>query len=238
MEPIPETVEAINELDPSADPDGNVLANLIELANRGQEIVPDLVGVSIGLLDHGLTFTLVATAEEISLFDAIQYLAGGPCVDGAHTNEVIEFNRDDGLNEEDWQLFAEVTAERAVRSSLTLPLVSGGSVTGTVNLYAASLRAFEGHHDVLAQVFGAWATGAVANADLSFMTRRNAQAAPQKLRDQIDIDVATGIVAAQLGLDVAAASARLLDAATRAGVSLLEIARGIIGARKRGRDEI
>jgi hypothetical protein len=52
MEPIPETVEAVNELDPSAD-DGTLLASLCERASRAQQIVPDLVGVSVAALDHG-----------------------------------------------------------------------------------------------------------------------------------------------------------------------------------------
>src|SRR3954453_6300390 len=85
LEPIPETVEAVANLDPAAD-DGSLLADLIRLSRRGEEIVPDLVGVSLARLDQDLTFTLVATAEEIAVLDAIQYAAGGPCVESAHTN--------------------------------------------------------------------------------------------------------------------------------------------------------
>jgi len=71
MEPIPETVEAVNELDPSAD-DGTLLASLSGRATRAQKVVPDLVGVSIAWLDHGLTLTLVATAPEVAVLDAVQ----------------------------------------------------------------------------------------------------------------------------------------------------------------------
>jgi hypothetical protein len=104
---------------------------------------------------------------------------------------------------------------------------------GTVNLYAASRRAFVGHHEQLADVFGGWAAGAVANADLSFTTRKEAERAPQRLRNQNLIDVATRIVAAQLGVDVETAVARLRDAASRAGVSLLQLARDVVSARER-----
>ena len=82
MEPIPETVEAVNELDPAVD-DGSLLADLIRLASRAQEIVRDLVGVSIAGFDHGLTFTLVATAQEVAFLDSVQYVAGGPCVEAS-----------------------------------------------------------------------------------------------------------------------------------------------------------
>jgi len=232
MEPIPETVEAVDGLDPSVD-DFDILEHLTELGNRAQEIVPDLVGVSIGRIAKGLTFTLVATAAEIAVLDGIQYIAGGPCVDGAHSKEVREFNRDDVLDEEGWRLFAEATAAPAVHSTLTLPVLTEDRVVGTVNLYAASERAFVGHHDALAEVFGAWAAGAVANADLSFTTRKQAQAAPQRVQQEHFIDVATGIVAAQLGVDVDTAWVRLHDAAVRAGVTLAQLARNIVDARER-----
>lgn len=229
MEPIPETVQAVEALDASSD-DGRLLADLTRQASRAKEIVPDLVGVSIAPLNDGLTFTLVATTEDVAVLDAIQYVAGGPCVEGAHAEQVMQFEQN-VLDEERWRLFAEATAARAVRSTLTLPVLRAGHVVGTVNLYAASRRAFGGHHEQLAEVFGAWASGAVANADLSFSTRTEAQAAPQRARDRCVIDVAIGIVAAELGLRVDAAEDRLRDAASRAGVSLLTVAREIVRAR-------
>jgi GAF domain-containing protein len=232
MEPIPETVEAVDELDPSAHaPD--LLASLTRLASRAREIVPDLVGVSTAVLEEGITFTLVATTHEIAVLDAIQYAAGGPCVDGAHTDEVLEFDAEDTLDEEQWRLFAEATAAHNVRSTLTLPLVRDGRVEGTVNLYAASRRAFVGHHEALAEIFGAWALGAVANADLSFTTRLEAEAAPGRVRERNLIDVAIGILAAQLETDPATAEERLRDAARRAGATLVGLSREIIDAHTR-----
>lgn len=230
MEPIPETVQAVHELDPVDS--GELLPRLTELANRAQRIVPDLVGASIARLEEGLTFTLVATAVEIAVLDGIQYAAGGPCVDGAYTKQVGGFQSGDVLDEDRWRLFAEATGAHAIRSTLTLPIIADERVAGTVNLYAASRRAFVGHHEELADVFGAWAAGAVANADLSFTTRRKAQAAARQLREQTWIDVAAGILSAYLGIDVEAAEDRLREAAARAGVSAVEIARTVVRARE------
>lgn len=236
LEPIPETIEAADNLDPAVD-DGSLLPELMQLASRAHEIVPDLVGVSIARLDRGLTFTLVATAAEIAVLDAVQYLAGGPCVEGAHEDQVLEFEPD-VLHEERWRLFAEVTAAVAVRSTLTLPVLSDGQVSGSVNLYAASRRAFVGHHDQLAEVFGAWAAGAVANADLTFTTRKEAERAPQRVRNEAVIDLATGIAAAQLGVDVETALTRLREAAGLAGISLLQLARDVVHARQRQNGDV
>jgi GAF domain-containing protein len=230
MEPIPETVEAVDNLDPSGD-EVDLLAHLRLLSERAKTIVPDLVGISVARLDHGLTFTLAATDDEVAVLDAVQYVAGGPCVEGAHEREIKQFERDDVLDEERWRLFAEATAAHTVRSTLTLPVVSAGRTAGSVNLYAASRRAFQGHHEELAEIFGAWAAGAVANADLSFSTRSEAQAAPRHVADRHAVDVATGIVAAQLGVDVQDALARLREAAEQAGVSLPHLAREIVHAR-------
>ncbi|MFZ2013295.1 MAG: GAF domain-containing protein [Nocardioides sp.] len=167
------------------------MAELCLLADRAQDIVPDLVGVSLARLAYGLTFTVVATAPEIAVLDGIQYLAGGPCVNAAHTNQPVRFDNDDPLDEERWRFFAQATAAHTVRTTLTLPLMNQGRALGTVNLYAASQRAFLGHHDELAGIFGAWAAGAVTNADLAFTTRREAQAAPDRVRKQLVIDLAT-----------------------------------------------
>jgi GAF domain-containing protein len=238
MEPIPETVEALDELDPSDGATG-LLDHLAKLAAQGQAVVPDLVGVSLARYDHGLTFTLVATPAEIAVLDAVQYAASGPCVEGAHEGRAREYHDDDILDEASWRLFAEATASRAVRSTLTLPLVGeDGGVLGTVNLYGGSPRAFVGHHQQLAEIFGAWAAGAVANADLSFMTLRAARQAPAVVREATLIDTAVGILAADLDVDVDTAERRLRVAAEAGGVTVVDLAREIVDRqRKQDPDE-
>lgn len=62
--------------------------------------------------------------------------------------------------------------------------------------------------------------GAVANADLSFSTRRVAEQAPKHLRDQARVDVACGIAAALQDIDVESALDRLKGAAQRAGIPM------------------
>jgi len=233
MEPIPATAEALDELDSELDA-GVRLRRLQSLAENARELVPDLVGVSIGYLEHELTFTLVATATELAVLDAVQYIAGGPCVDGAHAREVREFSDDDVLDEDRWRLFAEATAARAIRSTLTLPVVREGKVIGTVNLYAATGRAFVGYHEALAEIFGAWAAGAITNADLSFTTREQAAQTPDRVRARSLIDVAAAMIAVADDVGLDEAEAILRDAAARAGVSALELAQQIVDTGEDG----
>ena len=230
-EPIPPTDKALDEFDATGGAP-NLRNDLVQLATRAQAVVPELIGVSIAALRDGLTFTLMASDAEIAALDAIQYAAGGPCVDGAQEDQVQEFEQADAMDEERWQFFAEATAAHAVQSTLTLPIVTDGQVTGTVNLYAGSRRAFAGHHEALAEIFGAWAAGAVINSDLSFTTRELAQRAPEQMQDHAILDLAVGMLAARLGCDVPTARERLRDAAQRAAITDMELARTIVNARR------
>ena len=231
MEPIPETREALDELDPV---DEGLLEQLLAQARRVRELVPDCVGISLASRVHGVTLTLVATSAEIAVLDGIQYLADGPCIRALDEARLIEVTEPDlsALDEDSWQLFAEATAARAVRSTLTLPIMAGDRAMGTVNLYAASRHAFTGLHDELADVFGAWAPGAVSNADLSFETRRRAREAPAQLRDSARIATAVGIIAVTREVDEPTARTALSNAARQAGIDEVRLAEAIIRMRE------
>ena len=235
MQPLRATREAIDELEPMSDGD-DLLEQLLARGRRVRELAPDCVGLSLSSSANQLTFTLVASDLDIAVLDAIQYVDDGPCVEAVRSDRVVEFHRagqpGDPTAEHGWRLFAEATAAFGVRSTLTLPILSRGQVTGSVNLYAASLRAFDGLHDELAEIFDAWAPGAVTNADLSFSTRRRALEAPAKLRAAAKIAAATGIIAAVRNLDEQAARTALRDAAACAGVDELALAEALLRIRQ------
>ena len=122
-------------------------------------------------------------------------------------------------------------------SSLSLPIREDGDegqVVGSVNLYGASGNAFTGHHDQLAAVFGAWAAGAVSNADLSFSTRLAAAASPARARERSLLYEAAGMLAESEHVDVGSAERRLREAAARAGLTDVQIARAVLAAHPPG----
>lgn len=227
MEPIPETVEALDELDSHLD-DDTILDQLHRSAGLARGLAPDLVGLSIAVHEHGITFTLVATDDEIAALDGVQYLTSGPCVDAMDNEHGIATTSDDLFSEPRWSAFAQATAAAGVRSTLTFPILEGDKVTGTVNLYGRTEHTFDGKHGLLATVFSAWAPGAVTNADLSFSTRRVAEQAPARLREDALISAATGILAASRSVPIEAARAQLEESAARAGVPVGKLARVII----------
>jgi GAF domain-containing protein len=223
MEPVPETARVMRQLSGQ----GNLDLDLGLMAEHAQAIVPDCVGLSLGLVEAGLTFTLVSTEAALAGLDAAQYLDGGPCVAAAERGEPVSVNTRDLMDEERWQMFSRASAARGVASTLSLPILHEGRVVGGVNLYASSPGAFEGRHEALAEALGASAEGAITNADLSFITRQAAAEAPARLEAQNDIDMATGMIAARLGLDIKTARVRLRQAAARAGITEAQAARAL-----------
>ena len=128
VEPTPETEKAFAEL---ARYGGIGLLDLVlDMGRQAKRIVPQCVGLSLGLFEEGLTFTLQASTDEIAALDAIQYLDGGPCVDAAHNNETIQTTLEDAIDEDRWHMFARASSAAGVASSLTLPLLRAGRVVG------------------------------------------------------------------------------------------------------------
>jgi hypothetical protein len=226
MEPIPETAALIEELGRFHDRD--LLEGLQSQAEAVRELVPDLVGLSLAAFEEGVAFTLVASAADVAVLDAVQYVVGGPCVESPHAEQVREYDADVPEDELRWQTFARATAARAVATTLTLPVLRDGSVIGTVNLYAASARAFHGLHREIAAIFDAWAPGAITNADLSFQTRRTAEQAPVRARAVMRVNLAVGMLMEAHSVDADTARELLEEAARRAGVDLERLAESLV----------
>jgi hypothetical protein len=86
LEPRPETSDALRDLGKYGDT--AVADSLNDVATHVQAVVPDLVGMSLGLVRGGLTFTLVASNETAARLDCVEYLDGGPCVAAGHSGDV------------------------------------------------------------------------------------------------------------------------------------------------------
>jgi len=226
---VPETEKLLNRLISYGDTE--VALVLMAMGRRAQQIVPECVGLSLGLVEEGLTFTLVASDAAVAGLDAVQYLDGGPCVAGTQDGETLQVTSQELMDEQRWQMYARATAASGVASSLSLPIETDGRVIGGVNLYASTPDAFSGRHEELAAALGASAEGAMTNADLSFSTRLKAAQASQTFEEQTDVAIAVGIIAEQQGVDTATARERLREAAARAGITEAQAARTVKAIR-------
>ena len=153
MRPIAATVEAVDELDAYLD-DGTLLDRLVDIGDRVRAVVPDTIGLSVTSTQQGVTFTLVATDEELAVLERV-----APVPEPGPTG-------DDPCDEGSWRQAGRERGEAGMRSTLTLPVLVLGLVRGSVHLYGASDHAYDGHHEEVARICGAWAAGAVTNADL------------------------------------------------------------------------
>src|SRR4051812_15096963 len=230
LRPVAESREALDWLS-SYGQGRDVETSLLEMGRGVRQIVPECVALSLCYAGTDYTFTLIADNREAALIDALQYIDSGPCERTMHTGETTAVNGP--LAEERWQLLARGWSTAGVASSLSMPVMDEGGVIGGVNLYASTPTAFDGHHEELATVCGAWAGGAVTNADLDFTSRIRAAATPARMRDKTTVDVASGLLAEYLGTDLPTAIQRITTSAQRAGVAVSELARFILDAHER-----
>jgi transcriptional regulator with GAF, ATPase, and Fis domain len=232
VEPIPETREALRRL--SALGDEDLGQDLDEAAARLTVRLPGLVGFSISIVRERLTFTYLASAPAAAGLDAMQYLDGGPCEQAVRDGHVIAVDHDDLFHEGRWQLFAQAGRAFGVASTVSLPIIEGSEVVGTVNVYGAASDTFDGRHDELARLFGAWAPGAVTNADLLFESRLEATHAVERLEDVSVVDRAVALLVAAQAVTPEQARDSLAQAAAQAGLSVVQTARlALHGGRPR-----
>lgn len=222
MDPIPETVDVLHRLR-ETERDPLVLAGLGALTDRVQQLVPSCVGLSIGVAESGLTLTFVSRSSQLSRIDALGYIAGAiepDPLDGLPVG--------DPLDEEEWRRQSLAGAPAGISTSLTIPLMEADSAVGSVSFYATDRDALLAHKEDLAHLCGAWAEGAVANADLSFSSRLRAAVAPAILDDQDRVDQAAGVAAEALGVPFEEARRRMRAASASAGITEVDLARLLI----------
>jgi GAF domain-containing protein len=224
VELIPESLEALTMWSVVSEHD--LLSKLEQTADRVVALVPECVGMSVAYFDDDVTFTLLATSEQLRILDGAQYLDGGPCQVAALSGD--ELDVDDLLDEDGWQLFAMASSAQGVRSSLSLPLRSNHRIDGSVNFYGHTARAFTGRERALAVMFGAAVEEAMTNADLTMASVGRARDSVTRLHDHDKVNEAIGIMASRERLPLGVAEDRLYDAASRAGITPLALAELIV----------
>jgi len=161
MELVPSTADALARLERLGATE--VHAGLESIARLPELIAPQCVGLGMGLVEDGLTFTLAASDLQTVGLDAIQYLDRGPCVDAVH----------------------------GVQSSLSMPLVDGDRVVGGVNLsFSSRLYAAEAPKILAKQADVDLATGHLAASqgiDTQTAERRLREAAERAGTSPVDV---------------------------------------------------
>ncbi|KUL28901.1 GAF and ANTAR domain-containing protein [Actinoplanes awajinensis] len=207
-----------------------VLATVAELAKRA---VPGAYEVSVTLIRDRGPHTVASTGEAADRIDKWQYERGsGPCLDACRDRTTLLV--DDVGAERRWPGWEENTDVVGVHSALSVGLQIHERVSGALNIYATSARAFDPDAVVLAETFAGYAAIALANAHLYNTTlalTRNLQTA---MENRAVIEQAKGIIMGQRHCTADEAFAILARASQESNRKLRDVATGLVDRAQRG----
>lgn len=178
----------------------------------------DYAGVSIVELGGDIT-TPAATHEIVAKCDALQYEFGeGPCVSAIWHHQTFE--SDDLTQERRWPKWAPRAVELGAASLVSFRLFVKENTLGALNLYSATLRAFDDVDRATGVIFASHAAVALLGA------QRKA-----RLDAAIVVAKATGMLMERRGITSQQAFEVLRRAAHRMEVKLQEVAERVVERR-------
>lgn len=200
---------------------------LRDLAGLAVALIAPIASCGITLRRDGQPMTVAASGDLASLVDELQYGRGvGPCLEALHTGHIVvvaDLAADDRWG--DYRLHAIASG---VGGSLSIPLTTGSTPVGALNLYTTQPHAFSAAEITQATAFAAQASGA-----LTLVTRQANQAVLEgQLREALSsravIDQALGILMGQRECSSADAFAILRAQSQHRNVKLQFVAAELI----------
>lgn len=205
-------------------------AKLEAVAEILERTVPGCDAVSIALVIGGGVSTVAASDQLAIEADLVQYAFNqGPCISAARQRSTVRIEL--VAADERFAHFAPGAVELGVESVLSLPLLQGGEVVGSINLYSCHRDAFD-TDEITATLrpISEYAAELIARSPVYGEARQLAE-------EVIDLTAAGDVVAQATGIlrvwestTVEAASRALDERARRLGVSVVEAARAVVAA--------
>jgi GAF domain-containing protein len=197
------------------------------VADLSKTVLPGNPEASVFIQDGRRRITVASTGQLAVDLDEVQYAEHhGPCLHAASTGELTEIP--DTRVEERWPDYAQRAAEHGNGSSLSVPLVMDGGVSGALNIYAREAHAFDDEARSVATRFGPYAAVAVAN----MYEYQSAQAVARHLEIALEsrgvIDQAKGILIERHKLTPDQAFQALVQVSSRTNMKLREIAEQLV----------
>ena len=213
--------------------DVTVGQTLDRIAEAAREAIPATAVVGMSMLgDDARPTTAIYTDEASPEVDAAQYREGrGPCLDAWRSHKAVSVPRiADSCA--DYPGFAAACLEHGIQSTLSLPLASGDSGMGAMNLYARSEEAFDADDEDLGMRIAAIAAVVLANVSAYWTAFDLSQNLTQAMKSRAVIEQAKGmLMAATPGMTPDGAFDLLRRASQRENVKLNQIALRIVERR-------
>ncbi|GAA1427331.1 GAF and ANTAR domain-containing protein [Microlunatus lacustris] len=167
---------------------------LQRVAEAAQQLVPELVDVSVTLVEGDWARTAVFTSQLASDLDERQYEVGsGPSTAASLAGSTVLVSTAEP-SVSAYPDFARSAAERGVRYLLSVGLPVPQRTLGALNLYSAADRTFAPESVSLAEALAGYAAVAVANAALCQSAVAEARHMHEILRTRAVIEQARGIL--------------------------------------------
>jgi GAF domain-containing protein len=189
-----------------------------------RETVPGCIGVGVTVLDdQGRRTTAAASGPLPERADSIQYaLNEGPCLRCCADRILVRV--DDLLDDDRWPRWAEAVRPLGVRSSLSAPLVAGGTALGAITVYGEVPGAFGEREEYLLTMFATQAAILLAHVSSHVDARQLGASLSDALRGREVIAVAKGILMARDATDEDTAFATLIALSRRDSRKLRDVA--------------
>ncbi len=228
---VPSTVEQqilkVNELLATQEALPTKLEAVAEILER---TVPGCDAVSIALVIGGGVSTVAASDQLAIEADLVQYAFDqGPCLTAARRHATVRV--DLMAAEERYAHFAPGAIELGVESVLSIPLVQGSEVVGSINLYSCHREAFDTDEVTAAlRPLTEYAAELIAGSPIYDEARHLAEEVIDLAATRDVVAQATGILRVWESATEEVARRALDERARRLGVSVIEAARAVVAA--------
>ena len=200
---------------------------LSEVTRIATSAVPGAGSTSITLIRGERGFTAAHDGQVALDADELQYDRGyGPCLDAGRTGLAMLVT--DMRAEERWPDYAAAVVSKGVLGSMSMPLPFQGATIGALNVYAGKPYAFGEESVAVAEEVAAYVAVAVANAESFASATDLAHQMREAMTSRSVIDMAKGILMAQIRCTPDEAFTMLSHASQRSNRKLRDLARAIV----------
>ena len=224
-------IEAIRQMAGFSIVDNVMPEILLRVAALACDTVDGANFVGLMMSVDGRMRTPVFTDDEAPEIDSAQYETGiGPCLD-AYRDGVIH-TIPSTAEDTRWKPFSDACLVHGVRSTLSVPIVSGERTVGALNFYSRTERAFDEDDETLGEAFAAQAAIVIANATAYWDAKALGEQLTQALESRVVIEQAKGLLMAT-GMTADEAFAALRTTSQRRNRKIHDVAADLIAESER-----
>ncbi|WP_420451806.1 GAF and ANTAR domain-containing protein [Ilumatobacter sp.] len=178
--------------------DQSISATLTRVSELAVESVLPARFAGITMIVDDRVTTQAFTDPTSPEIDQSQYDSGrGPCIEAFREASAILV---ESLSSDvRWPEFAQAASAHGVRSTLSLPVMSGDSAVGALNLYSDQEGAFGATDVETGSLFAAQAGVVLSNAQAYWGARLHSEQLRSALESREPIDIAKGIIMNTMG---------------------------------------